>query len=616
MPTQDPISSTHGAQFPEGNSPAQAGSTSSQVPIPLPGGQDNSPFFLESMSPSDDDLRRSEARYRALVLATTQMIWTAGPDGDLTSVQPALSDFLGMPEDHLKERGWLSAVSPEEREAVTKLWRQCVAQHIMFDSECRLRRHDGVYRDFFIRSVPVLEPSGSVREWVGACRDITERKEASEIIRWQAFHDSLTGLPNRTLFLDRLRQALAIAGRKREQAAVLILDIDRFKDVNDTLGHAAGDALLQEVAERLRISLRAEDTLARMGGDEFTLMMPSLKDAQDAAHVAQKLIENLRRPVIVDGHELFVTASIGISIFPHDGEEDQTLLRHADQAMYRAKSQGRNGYQLFTETMNADALGRLLLEHSLYKGLGRGEFSLYYQPQIEMNTWSIGSVEALIRWRHPTLGLLLPGQFIPLAEEIGLIVPLGEWVLREACRQGALWREQGRSIRIAINLSARQFEQAGLVEMVQSALQDSGFPAELLDLELTESTIIQNKDNAAETLGTLRELGVRICIDDFGTGYSSLSYLRRFPLDVLKIDRSFVTGLAEDARDQAVVRALIDLAHALGLVVIAEGVENVAQRNTLFDLGCDVMQGFLFSPALSVEEVDIFLDTIPNTRRH
>ncbi|MEO7717757.1 MAG: EAL domain-containing protein [Capsulimonas sp.] len=616
MPTHDPQSIISGVRSPGADASARPGSTSSQVPIPLPGGQDRAPFFLESLNPSDDELRRSEARYRALVLATTQMIWTAGPDGEMTSWQPALSEFLGISDEQLRERGWLHAVSPEERDSTAQLWRRRLAEHVMFEAECRLRRHDGVYRDFFIRGVPVLEPSGAVREWVGACRDITDRKEADEMIRWQAFHDSLTGLPNRVLFLDRLRQALAIAGRKREQVAVLILDIDRFKDVNDTLGHAAGDALLQEVAERLRISLRAEDTLARMGGDEFTLMMPSLKDPQDAAHVAQKLLENLRRPLVIDGHELFVTASIGISVYPHDGDEDSTLLRHADQAMYRAKSQGRNGYQLFTETMNAEALGRLLLEHSLYKGLERKEFTLYYQPQIEMNTWSIGSVEALVRWQHPTLGLLLPGQFIPLAEEIGLIVPLGEWVMREACRQGALWREQGRNIRVAINLSARQFEQVGLVETVQSALLESGFPAEMLDLELTESTIIQNKDSAAETLATLKELGVRICIDDFGTGYSSLSYLRRFPLDVLKIDRSFVTGLAEDVRDQAVVRALIDLAHALDLVVVVEGVENVAQRNTLFDLGCDIMQGFLFSPALSVEDVDVFLDTIPSTRRH
>jgi diguanylate cyclase (GGDEF)-like protein/PAS domain S-box-containing protein len=442
-------------------------------------------------------------------------------------------------------------------------------------------------------------------------RDITARKLAEDTIRWQAHHDVLTGLPNRTLFLDRLEQLLAISQRKRSSAAVAFVDLDRFKQINDTLGHAVGDRLLQEVADRLAGGIRAEDTIARMGGDEFTLLLPDLDQPEDAAKVAHKLLATLKRPLVLEGQELTITASVGISVFPHDGRDAQALLKNADVAMYRAKEQGGDGCQLYAEAMNAAAFERLVLENHLRKAITLDELTVLYQPQVALATGRIIGVEALVRWRHPGLGMVLPARFIPLAEEIGVIVPLGEWVLREVCRQAALWQAAGQPLRVAVNLSARQFRQRGLAQTVATALAETGLDPGWLDLELTETAIMENGDAAVEILQALKRLGVRLSVDDFGTGYSSLSYLRRFPLDVLKVDRSFVRDLGEDRTDQEVVRAVIDLAHALGLEVIAEGVETQTQWDCLHSLGCDALQGYLFSPAVSAEKLEALLQTTP-----
>ncbi len=365
---------------------------------------------------------------------------------------------------------------------------------------------------------------------------------------------------------------------------------------------------MQIIATRLAGLLRAEDTVARMGGDEFTILLPSLEQAQDAAVVAQKLLQSITAPILLDGQELYVSASIGISVFPFDGRDGQTLLRNADVAMYRAKDQGRNGYLLYTEAMNSTAFERLFLESSLRKALEQGEFMLNYQPQIEAESGHIIGVEALIRWRHPEIGIISPAKFIPLAEETGLIIPLGEWVLREACRQAALWQAQGHRLIMSINLSARQFEDRELVPKIRSILSEAALDPAWVELEMTEGAIIHNTDRAVQILRELRALGLRLCVDDFGTGYSSLSYLRRFPLDVLKVDRSFVQDVTEDSAGQAIVRAVIDLAHALRLKVIAEGVETEAQRECLVALGCDAMQGFLFSPPVSIEKLEAILD--------
>src|SRR3569833_3951613 len=388
---------------------------------------------------------------------------------------------------------------------------------------------------------------------------------------WQAYHDSLTRLPNRALFEDRLGQLLAMSRRQNSRVAVLFIDLDRFKHINDTLGLGAGDRLLKVVADRLTTCLRAEDTIARMGGDEFTILLPGIEHPEDAAKVAQKLLDAIAVPIQIDDQELFVGGSIGISLFPEDGQDTQALLKHADVAMYRAKEQGGNGYYLFTQAMNKSALEHLIMENSLRKAISRDEFHLVYQPQSDLDTGEVMAVEALVRWRHPDLGVVQPAQFIPLAEETGIILSIGEWVLNEACRQTAEWVAGGSPLRVSVNISARQFAQPGLAELVSSTLARHSLDPQWLDLELTESAIMKNPETSVDLLHELRRLGVRLSLDDFGTGYSSLSYLRQFPIDTLKIDRAFVAGLVEDPVDAALVRAMVDLARALKLEIVCEG---------------------------------------------
>jgi diguanylate cyclase (GGDEF)-like protein/PAS domain S-box-containing protein len=430
-----------------------------------------------------------------------------------------------------------------------------------------------------------------------------DRRRAEEQIKALAYHDALTGLPNRRLFGDRLAMAVAQAHRSRQRLAVLFLDLDRFKVINDSLGHGLGDRLLQEVAGRLQQALREGDTVARQGGDEFTLLLPAVHLALDVAKVAEKLLETLREPFRLEERELFVTASAGIALYPDDGADPETLIRNADTAMYRAKDQGRDTYQLYTAAMNATALERLALESSLRRALSQGELELHYQPLLELATGRVHGVEALLRWRHPERGLILPAEFVPLAELTGLILPIGPWVLRTACAQVRRWQESGsHGLGLAVNISTRQFQQADLVAEVRRALQDSGLPPHSLDLEVTESHAMQDAESATETLRALKALGVRLSIDDFGVGHSSLGYLKRLPIDTLKIDRSFVRDIDSDPDDAAIVTAVLALARTLKLQVVAEGVENEEQLAFLRGLGCDRMQGNLFSPALPAEE--------------
>lgn len=444
-------------------------------------------------------------------------------------------------------------------------------------------------------------PDGRVQAFV---RDITERREAQEAIHRQTYCDILTGLPNRALFLDRLDQMFSVASSRGESFAVLILDVDRFKQINDTLGHAAGDELIRMVAARLGKMIRKEDTVSRIGGDEFTFIIANIGHSSFAARIARKIIDTFQDPFIIDEHELYVTASLGIGIYPFDGLDGRTVLKNADTAMYRAKEHGRNSYQLYTEDMNANAYERLVLDSHLRRAIENEEFRLYYQPQVSLADGRLVGVEALIRWKHPDLGLVFPDKFIPHAEETGLIDPVGDWVLRAACKQAAQWYNSGHPIRVAINLSARQLDQSWLCDTIDGALLEHNLPAEWLELEVTESNIIQHKDRAIESLEMLKMVGVKTAVDDFGTGYSSLSYLPRFPLDVLKIDRAFVTGLGRSDKSTAVVKALIDLAHALGMEVIAEGVETREQLHALRDLNCDVVQGYFFSQPVPIDQLE------------
>jgi diguanylate cyclase (GGDEF)-like protein len=416
-------------------------------------------------------------------------------------------------------------------------------------------------------------------------------------------------LPNRLLFRDRITVALAHARRNGSLSAVMFLDLDQFKLVNDTLGHTVGDRLLQAIGSRLVTCVRAEDTVARMGGDEFTILLAELSDRRGAPVVAQKVLEAVRHPVIIDEHELYVTTSIGIAIFPDDGMDAEALLRHADRAMYRAKEQGRDNYQLAASVTERPGEARLAMERALHRALERDELVVHYHPMVEIATGRVVGAEALVRWNDPDRGLVLPEEFIPLAEETQLIVPIGAWVLRTACAQMKAWHDAGHPrLRVAVNLSPRQFQDRELTATVERILQETGYPPTLLDLEITESTAMQNAELTLAILNGLKEMGIRISIDDFGTGYSSLSYLKRFPIDTVKIDQDFVRDLTSD--DTAIISAVISMARALNLRVIAEGVETEEQLAFLRREQCSEMQGFLFSEPLCAADFELALHRI------
>ena len=524
----------------------------------------------------------------------------------ITSWNPGAERLYGWTETEMLGCP-VATLMPEDCEAESKAICERLEAGLPIELPDTLRRHkSGRLLEVWVSSSPVKNADGAIVGASTISRSISEQKRTQAVIRWQAYNDPLTRLPNRAFFQQALEDAISLGA----PFSVVFVDLDRFKHVNDSLGHAAGDTLLQEVTARFERCLAAEDILARMGGDEFTLLLPKEDNAEGKAAA---LLQALAPPLLIEGHELHTAASIGISRFPRDGTDAETLLRCADLALYQAKERGRSQWQSFSPALTEAAHERLTLENSLRKAIERDELLLLYQPQVSLMTGEIIGTEALVRWQHPELGLIAPSRFIPLAEETGLIVPLGEWVLRTACRQAAVWEREGRSLRQSVNLSARQLGEDNLVALVRAILEETNLSPRLLDLELTESALVAQDDAAAARLAAVRALGVRISIDDFGTGYSSLAYLRRFPLDVLKVDRSFVMGLngagasGTDRQDQAVVRAIISMAHALDLEVVAEGVETAAQRETLRRLGCDYMQGFLYSPPVTPERLESLL---------
>lgn len=474
------------------------------------------------------------------------------------------------------------------------------------------RRKDGTVFPADISLGPIETEQGV---WVvAAVRDMSERKRFEEEMLHQATHDALTGLPNRVLFQELLAHGLTQSMRQEKLLAVLFLDLDGFKNINDTLGHATGDELLKMVSQRIAGALRKEDVVARQGGDEFTILLQGIRVVQDISQVAEKLLEVIAQPYVADDREMHVTASIGITVFPFDDNDVASLLRNADTAMYQAKEAGKNTFRFYTVEMNAALLERVRIEEGLRRALQEEELVLYYQPQIDLTQKRVVGVEALIRWRHPVEGLVSPGKFIPVAEETGLIEPIGEWVLRTACRQIMAWRKAGLGdIKVAVNLSARQFNNPGLLDTIRGILHETGVDAcpGLLELELTESMVMQQVERHIDTLQRLRAMGICISIDDFGTGYSSLSYLKRFPIRTLKIDQSFVRDLTTDAEDAAIVSAIVMLAHSLKLRVIAEGVETAEQLEALRALGCDEIQGYHFSRPLPIEDLTTFLQSPP-----
>lgn len=470
------------------------------------------------------------------------------------------------------------------------------------------RRRNGAIYPEWLTICAIKDDRGETVQYAAILSDLTTRKENEERIKHLAYHDALTDLPNRYLFLDRLKIALAHAARHENTLAVLYLDLDRFKDVNDTLGHTAGDQLLQEVGKRIASCIREEDTVARMGGDEFTVLLPNIH-IEDAKDVAQRILNVIRMPILLEGHELYLSSSVGIAIASDKKVDAQTILRYADLAMYKAKENGKNRYWIYESNMDIQAQNRLTLEQSLRKALERNEFVLFYQPQVDVARGRLLGIEALIRWNHPDAGLIPPRKFIPIAEETGLIIPIGEWVLRTAIAQNVTWQKEGYlPLRIAVNLSARQFEEENLVEQIKKILQEEGMEGRWLELEITESVAMHNVEQTCRVLEQLKELGAHIAIDDFGIGYSSLNYLKRFPIDTLKVDQSFIRDSQNNSENEVIVSTILELARELNFSSIAEGVETEAQLEFLRKKECYGIQGYLISRPVPAQDMKILLN--------
>jgi len=545
-----------------------------------------------------DITERKEAEERTLLWSkvmeeSAEGIVVTNAATRILTVNKAFTEVTGYsPEDAIGASPKLLSSGQHGTAFYRTMWRT-IAEGGRWQGEIWNRRKSGEVYPEWLSITAVRDAEGVLTHYVGIFTDITERKESADRIEFLASHDFLTGLPNRPLMNDLIRQGLANARRKDSKLALFFLDLDRFKTINDSLGHHVGDALLQGVASRLTECLRAGDTVARLGGDEFLVLLPDLRNSQDAAPVAEKILQAMQRTFVVQERELRITTSIGISLYPHDGDDLPSLVKNADAAMYHAKDVGRNSYQFFTPDMNARAFESLSMEMSLRRALERREFTLLYQPQLQTETGRLVGAEALIRWRHPDLGLVLPSTFIPIAEQHGLILPIGDWVLEAVCTQIRAWLDDGLPVvPVAVNMSAIQFRQPALADRIGRILSETGLDPRLLELELTESSIMHEAERTISLLRQLEEMGLSLSIDDFGTGYSSLSYLRRFPIDKLKIDQSFVRDITTDPDAAAITTAIIAMGRSLKLRVVAEGVETAEQLEFLRSQHCDEVQGF------------------------
>ena len=553
--------------------------------------------------------RNAEAQMRKLsraVEATADAVMITDAQGVIEYVNPSVERMTGYNRTELLGQTPRVVMSGKHGgQFFEKLW-DAVSQGKVFSDVFVNKRKDGTlyYQEQSI--APVRDASGQIVNYVATGRDISERMMAHERLQYLAHHDLLTGLPNRVLFLDRLEQGLARARWHSRLVAVLFLDLDGFKHINDSLGHDVGDRLLVEVAQRLGGCVREGDTVARFGGDEFVLLLDDVATDADISALAEKTLIAMRQPLLVSGHELHLSASVGVSFYPNDGDNVLTMLKNADIAMYRAKESGKNNFQFFSAEMGTRAFERISLETQLRRALERDQFLLYYQPIIDLKSGRVVAAEALLRWQHPESGLVFPGEFVPLLEETGLIEPVGKWILRTAAIQGMRWLKEGVSpnMRVAVNISRRQLSAPDFVQSVQDVLRESGLPPVMLELEITESMLMQNVDAGIATLHKLRGLGVRLSIDDFGTGYSSLSTLKRFPVQTLKIDQSFIHDVVADRGDAAIVRAAISIAQGLELDVIAEGVTRADQVDLLRAMGCGEIQGYFFGMPAQADQLD------------
>ena len=529
-------------------------------------------------------------------------------DMKVFSINPAFTEITGYrAKDIIGKKPHFQKVLEENEELSGEIW-QALDKKDRWQGEFWNKRKNGDEYAERLSISAIADESGNVQEYAVVISDVTKRKQDEEHIRFQANYDALTGLPNRTLFMDRLAQSLPAMRRSETNLGLMFIDLDGFKLVNDTLGHNVGDQLLMEAAGRLQKCIRDGDTVARLGGDEFTIIMPNLADPRDAPLVAQRVLDALSKPFQLQGHESFISGSIGITVFPDDATDPNELIKNADAAMYRAKEQGKANYNFYTADLNEQVKERMVLKNGLSKALENGEFSLFYQPKLKTMTEEVTGVEALMRWNSPELGMVSPVRFIPILEETGLLVEVGEWALRTACMQHKAWLDEGLPpISVAVNLSARQLREDDFVPLFDKVLNEAGIGPEGLEVEITESMLMSDATRAVEALEEISAMGIQVSMDDFGTGYSSLSYIKRFPIDTIKIDRSFVSDIATNPDDAEIIKTIINMGQTLNRKIVAEGVETEEQLTILREYRCDEIQGYYFSPPLPAEEATAFL---------
>jgi diguanylate cyclase (GGDEF)-like protein/PAS domain S-box-containing protein len=567
-------------------------------------------------------LEQSERLHRFLVENSPDLIYTLDHTGHFVFINKRVETLLGYTQTELIGKPYNTIVHDDDiGKALYAFTERRRDDRATFNLEIRLKYKDKSHQDVTaLNIVAIMSATGIYDDMgvtsqtpgymgtYGVARDITERKRAEETIAFQAFHDHLTHLPNQRLFNDRLEMAIAHSKRYERLVGIMFIDLDRFKRVNDTYGHAKGDELLKSVADRLRNCMRAVDTLARKGGDEFTVLLPDLLHVENAAIIAEKILSAFKKPFDIADQQIYITASIGISVTPHDGDSIDILLKHADIAMYKVKANGKNGYRFFSQDMNISGHKRIRLESELRQALDNSELKVYYQPQISVNESRIIGMEALIRWQHPERGLLIPCDFIDVAEEAGLISRITDWVLTEACQQLAHWRTLGlQNVRMSVNVSPQEFDNDDMVERICAQITRHQLPTDVLEIEITENIFLRESTSIISKMRVLRQKGVRISIDDFGTGYSSLNYLRLFPISTLKIDQAFVRDLVEGRKTAPIIQAIVDIARGFGLHLIAEGIETRYQMETLRSLGCDEMQGYLFNKPVPAAEAEYLL---------